>query len=48
MRNFDFLKLLCTTTESEYLIRKHAYFQKILTFLYIKKLSKYDKNFNFS
>ena len=27
-----FLKLLCTTTESEYLIGKHAHFQKILTF----------------
>ena len=43
VRNVYFLKLLCTTTESEYLIGKHAYFQKILTFLYIKKLSKYDK-----
>ena len=32
VRNVDFLKLLCTTTESEYLIGKHAYFQKILTF----------------
>ena len=33
MRNVDFLKLLRTTTESEYLIGKHAYFQKLLTFL---------------
>ena len=32
VRNVDFLKLLCTTTESEYLIGKHAYFQKIVTF----------------
>ena len=32
VRNVDFLKLLCTTTESENLIGKHAYFQKILTF----------------
>ena len=32
VRNVDFLKLLCTTTESEYLIGKHAHFQKILTF----------------
>ena len=32
VRNVDFLKLLCTTNESEYLIGKHAYFQKILTF----------------
>ena len=32
VRNVEFLKLLCTTTESEYLIGKHAYFQKILTF----------------
>ena len=27
--NVDFLKQLCTTTESEYLIGKHAYIQKI-------------------
>ena len=33
MRNVDFLKLLCTTTESEYLIGKHSYFQKIMTFV---------------
>ena len=32
VRNVDFLKLLCTTTESGYLIGKHAYFPKILTF----------------
>ena len=32
VRNVDFLKLLCTTTESEYPIGKHAYFQKNLTF----------------
>ena len=32
VRNVDFFKQLCTTTESEYLIGKHAYFQKILTF----------------
>ena len=30
VRNFDFLKQLCTTTESEYLIGKHSYFQKIM------------------
>ena len=33
VRNVDFLKLLCTTTESEYLIGKHAHFQKILSFV---------------
>ena len=32
VRNVDFLKLLCTTIESEYLIGKHAYIQNILTF----------------
>ena len=32
VRNVDFFKQLCTTTESEQLIGKHAYFQKILTF----------------
>ena len=32
VRNFDFFKPLCFTSESEYLIGKHAYFQKILTF----------------
>ena len=52
VRNVDFLKQLCTTTESEYLIGKHSYFQKIMTFvwlsIYIKKLSNSDKNFNFS
>ena len=32
VRILDFFKLLCTTTESEYLIGKHAYFQKIVTF----------------
>ena len=31
-RNVDFFKQLCTTSESEYLIGKHAYFQKIATF----------------
>ena len=31
VRNFDFLKQLCSTSECEYLIGKHAYFQKILT-----------------
>ena len=30
-----FFKQLCTTTESEHLIGKHAYFQKILTFCVI-------------
>ena len=47
VRNLDFLKLLSTTTESEYLIGKHAHFQKIVTFcvmsIYIKKLSKMIK-----
>ena len=33
VRNVDFFKQLCTTTESEHLIGKHAYFQKIVTFL---------------
>ena len=28
-----FFKQLCTTTESEHLIGKHVYFQKIVTFL---------------
>ena len=32
VRNVDFFKQLCTTTESEHLIGKHAYFQKIVTF----------------
>ena len=31
MRNFDFFKQLCSNSECEYLIGKHAYFQKILT-----------------
>ena len=31
VRNVDFFKQLCTTTESEHLIGKHAYFQKIVT-----------------
>ena len=35
VRNVDFFKQLCTTTESEHLIGKHAYFQKILTFCVI-------------
>ena len=35
VRNFDFFKQLCTTTESEHLIGKHAYFHKILTFCVI-------------
>ena len=35
MRNVDFFKQLCTTTESEHLIGKHAYFQKIMTFCVI-------------
>ena len=30
-----FFKEVCTTTESEYLIGKHAYFQKIVTFCVI-------------
>ena len=51
VRNVDFLKQLCTTTESEYFIGKHSYFQKIMTFvwlsIYIKKLSNSDKNFYF-
>ena len=33
VRNVDFFKQLCTTTESEHLIGKHVYFQKIVTFL---------------
>ena len=32
VNNFDFFKQLCSTSECEYLIWKHAYFQKILTF----------------
>ena len=48
VRNVDFFKQVCTTTESEHLIGKHAYFQKIVTFCVIKKLSNSDKNFNFS
>ena len=32
VRNFDFFKQLCSTSECEYLIGKHAYFLKILTF----------------
>ena len=32
VRNFDFFKQLCSTSECEYLIGKHAYFQKIVTF----------------
>ena len=32
LRNFDFFKQFCSTSECEYLIGKHAYFQKILTF----------------
>ena len=51
VRNVDFLKQLCTTTESEYFIGKHSYYQKIMTFvwlfIYIKKLSNSDKNFYF-
>ena len=51
VRNVDFFKQLCTTTESEYLIGKHSNFQKIMTFvwlsIYIKKLSNSDKNFYF-
>ena len=35
VRNVDFFKQLCTTTESEPLIGKHAYFQKIVTFCVI-------------
>ena len=35
VRNVDFFKQVCTTTESEHLIGKHAYFQKILTFCVI-------------
>ena len=31
----DFLKQVCTTNESEHLIGKHAYFQKIVTFCVI-------------
>ena len=37
VRNFYFFKQLCSASECEYLIRKHAYFQKILIFF--KKLS---------
>ena len=33
--NVDFFKQLCTTAESEHLIGKHAYFQKIVTFCVI-------------
>ena len=32
VRNFGFFKQLCSTSECEYLIGKHAYFQKIVTF----------------
>ena len=32
VRNVDFFKQLCSTSECEYLTGKHAYFQKILTF----------------
>ena len=35
VRNVDFFKQVCTTTESEHLIGKHAYFQKIVTFCVI-------------
>ena len=35
VRNVDFFKQLCTTTESEHLIGKHAYFQKTVTFCVI-------------
>ena len=35
VRNFDFFKQLCSTSECEYLIGKHAYFQKIVTFCVI-------------
>ena len=35
VRNVDFFKQLCTTTESEHLIGKHAYFQKLVTFCVI-------------
>ena len=35
VRNFDFFKQLCSNSECEYLIGKHAYFQKILTFCVI-------------
>ena len=35
VRNVDFFKQLCTTTESEHLIGKHAYFQIIVTFCVI-------------
>ena len=35
VRNVNFFKQLCTTTESEHLIGKHAYFQKIVTFCVI-------------
>ena len=35
VRKVDFFKQLCTTTESEHLIGKHAYFQKIVTFCVI-------------
>ena len=35
VRNFDFFKQLCSTSECEYLIGKHSYFQKIVTFCVI-------------
>ena len=35
VRNVDFFKQLCTTTESEHVIGKQAYFQKIVTFCVI-------------
>ena len=51
-RNVDFFKQVCTTAESEHLIGKHAYFQKIVTFCVIvythQESVKSDKNFNFS
>ena len=31
LRYVDFLKQLCSTSDCEYLIGKHAYFQKIVT-----------------
>ena len=35
VKNVDFFKQVCTTTESEHLIGKHAYSQKIVTFCVI-------------
>ena len=40
VRNFDFFKQLCSTSECEYLIGKHAYFQKIVTFCVIVYISR--------